>query len=156
LIVFLTAVTAILAFLALRLALASPPAAVPTPGSRLTLRNGTIYLLKEPPQISGTRVIFTTMDGRMFSMDESEIATIGAVPKAPPVARHYDEEDSRQLGAIARQQRDARGKRAEVAPRAPARRKTPKPPRVSRTPRPHARPRPTPVAGRVDGTTSPG
>ena len=71
-------------------------------------------------------MVFTTIDGTMFSLDESEVASIGSAPAATPAQRRYDQEDSRNLGAIARQQRDAQGKRAEVAPR-PARKATPKP-----------------------------
>lgn len=150
--------TPLLSLLALALTLSMSPSAgpaaaptqVPAPGSRLTLRNGTTYLLKEPPQISGTRVIFTTMDGRSFSMDESEIDTIGAAPRPTAAPRRYDQEDSHALGAIARQQRETRGKRAEVAPRAPVRKKTPRP---SRTPRPR---RTSPARGRAGDTASPG
>jgi hypothetical protein len=119
--------------------LALQPAATTTPAAaaRLTLRSGITYLLKESPRISGTRVIFTTQDGRMFSMDESEIESIGEPPKPTVTPRRYNTQDSHALGAIARQQREARGKRAEVAPRA-ARppRKTPKPGRPRRTPTP--------------------
>lgn len=123
--------------------------------SRLVLRNGTVYLLKEPPRISGTRVVFTTLEGKMFSLDESEVASIGAAPAPTPFVRRYDQEDSRALGAIARQQRDARGKRAEVAPRAASRQRTParaKTPKPSRS----VRPRPTPRASPGAGTKSPG
>jgi hypothetical protein len=101
-------------------------AAAAEPASRLVLKNGTVYLLKEPPRISGTRVVFTTIDGTLFSLDESEIASIGSAPAPTPAQKRYDQEDSRNLGAIARQQRDAKGQRAEVAPR-PARKATPKP-----------------------------
>lgn len=104
-------------------ALAPPPDTAP--GTRLTLRNGTVYILKEPPRITGTRVVFTTADGQLLSLDESEIQSIGSTPAPTPSPKRYDQEDSRALGAIARQQRDAKGRRAEVAPRAaPAKRAT--------------------------------
>ena len=101
-------------------AVAPPPEA---PGTKLTLRNGTVYILKEPPRITGTRVVFTTTDGRLLSLDESEIQSIGSVPAPTPPPRRYDQEDSRALGAIARQQRDAKGRRAEVAPREASRKR---------------------------------
>jgi hypothetical protein len=115
---------------------------------RLTLRNGTVYLLREPPRISGKRVIFTTQDGRVFTMDQSEIETVGAAPRPTPTPRRFDSGDSHALGAIARQQRERRGKKAEVAPRQAVRRPTPIPPR-------HPRPRPSP-SGPAAGKTSPG
>lgn len=146
---------AIAVVLAAGLARAPRLEAAPEPGSRLVLKNGTVYLLKEPPRISGTRVVFTTVDGKMFSLDESEVSSIGSAPAATPVPRRYDQQDSRALGAIARQQRDARGKRAEVAPRgassAPKKAKpkaqTKKPASKPKTTSKSARPRPTPRAG---------
>lgn len=127
-----------------------PPAAGGT--TRLTLRNGTVYLLKEPPRISGTRIVFTTLDGRVFMMDQSEIEGVGAAPRPTVTPKKYDTGDSRALGAIARQQRDRQGKRAAVAPRSAVRRPT-------RTPRPRVRPaptpRPAPTSG-ASGKTSPG
>jgi hypothetical protein len=134
-------------------------AAPPDPGSRLVLKNGTVYLLKEPPRISGTRVVFTTVDGKLFSLDESEVASIGSAPAPTPVPRRYDQEDSRALGAIARQQRDAKGKRAEVAPRAARRTTTPKSDAKSSKPKvrsKRSRPKPTPRAAPGGGTGSPG
>ncbi|MEO8431440.1 MAG: hypothetical protein ABI592_08025 [Acidobacteriota bacterium] len=121
------------------LTVAPGPAAPSSPGgpSRIVLRTGTEYLLKEPPRISGTRVIFTTTDGKTFSMDEKEIDSIGAAPRTAVAPKRYDVEDSTQLGAIARQQRDARGKTAEVAPRKP------RPPRSAKSSK---RPRMGPTA----------
>ncbi len=127
----------------------SPPASADGPAnptSRLTLRNGIVYLLAEPPRISGKRVVFTTMDGQMYSMDQSEVQSISAAP--PPTrtpAHSYSTQDSRALGALARQDREARGLKAEVAPRrAPASKKSraPAPKRsarkAGRTPTPKA------------------
>jgi len=118
-------------------------AASPEGASRLVLKNGTVYMLKEPPRISGTRVVFTTVEGNVLSLDESEVASIGAAPASPPAAKKYDQEDSKNLGAIARQQRDARGKPAEVAPRAPSHKKTPKPPSPKAKPTKTPKPKPT-------------
>ena len=117
----------------LSLALAAP-AAEPGP-PRLTLKNGTVYRLKEPPRIAGGRIVFETLDGKVFSIAESEVAAIGMAP--PPTATpRYSTQDSRALGGIARQQRSRRGKSAEVAPRPPR--------RPSKTPGPRRRP-PTPT-----------
>jgi len=122
---------------------ASPaPTATPAP-MRLTLKNGTVYILREPPRISGRLVIFTTMDGRAFSMDQSEIETVGAVPRVSPTPRRYNVEDSHALGAITRQEREHQGKKAEVAPKQNVKHPTPTPghsrPRRSPTPTPTAR-----------------
>lgn len=121
----------------------SEPASAPT---KLTLRNGTVYLLKEPPRISGTRIIFTTLEGKLYMLDQSEIEAVGAMPRPTVAPKRYDIEDSRQLGAIARQRRAATGRRAEVAPRSPVKRPV-------RTPRPGVRVSPT---ARASGKTSPG
>ena len=87
---------------------------------RLTLKNGTVYILREPPRISGRLVIFTTMDGHAFSMDQNEIEAVGVVPRVSPTPRRYNVEDSHALGAITRQEREHQGKKAEVAPAAVA------------------------------------
>jgi hypothetical protein len=107
---------------------------------KLVLKNGTVYLLKEPPRFVGSRVVFTTTDGKLLSLDESEIASIGG-GEPTPVPNRYDQEDSRALGAIAREQRDAKGKNAEVAPYSPPKR-TPKP---AKTPAPKPKPKPKPT-----------
>ncbi|MEP6768087.1 MAG: hypothetical protein ABJC61_05420 [Acidobacteriota bacterium] len=119
-----------------------PEAPSPAPTSRLTLRNGTVYLLREPPRVSGSRVVFTTMDGQLYSMDQSEIESIGAPRPTRTPRPYYSTEDSRALGALARRDREARGLRAEVSPRrapaarnrAPSKKRTRKPARVT-TPR---------------------
>ncbi|MCA1581904.1 MAG: hypothetical protein LC796_11035 [Acidobacteria bacterium] len=76
------------------------------------------------------------MDGQLYSMDQSEIESIGAAPRATRTPRpFYSTEDSRALGALAKRDREARGLKAEVAPRrapaggkrAPARKRTRKP-----------------------------
>ena len=94
------------------------PAAPANPVSRLTLRNGTVFLLIEPPRITGSRVVFTTMDGQIYSMDQNEVESISAAPRPTRTPAHsYSVQDSRALGALARQDREARGLKAEVAPR---------------------------------------
>ena len=102
-----------LAALLVSVMLAASPEAGPP---KLTLKNGTVYRLKEPPRIAGGRIVFETVDGKVFSIAESEVATIGPAPSPTPTPR-YSVQDSRALGAIARQQRARRGKSAEVAPR---------------------------------------
>ncbi len=105
--------------------------------SRLTLRNGTVYLLTEPPRVTGTRVVFTTMDGQSYSMHQSEIESIAAAPRPTRTpANSYSIQDSRALGALARQDREARGLKAAVAPaRAPAAKKRARKPASKPTPR---------------------
>lgn len=112
-------------------ALVSPVAA--SGPTRLTLKNGTVYQLREPPRISGRRIVFQTVDGKVFSIAESEVATIGSAPPPPTATPKYSSQDSRALGAIARQQRARKGKAAEVAPKPPSARK--RPPSVRRRPR---------------------
>jgi hypothetical protein len=118
----------------------APEAPTPTPAPmRLTLKNGTVYVLREPPRISGSRVIFTTMDGRAFSMDQSEIEAVGVAPRPTPAPKRYDSGDSHALGAIARQEREHNGKKAEVAPGRTVKHPTP-------TPSHRRKPRPSPTA----------
>ena len=119
------------------------------PPMRLTLRNGTVYLLREPPRISGTRVIFTTrMAGRSpWTRARSRRSAPFRGRAATP--RRYDSEDSHALGAIARQQREPRGKKAEVAPRPPVKRSD------ADSRHPTRRPAPSPP-GPAAGKTSPG
>ena len=120
------------------------PLASPAPATtRLTLKDGTVYILKEPPQVSGGRIVFTTIDGKVLSAKQDDVQSIGAVPKPTAGPPKYNPQDSRALGAIARQEREREGKTAEVAPRAarkatPASKKTTskKPPRGTPTPRP--------------------
>jgi hypothetical protein len=117
------------------------PLASPSPATRLLMKDGTVYILKEPPQFSGGRIVFTTVDGRVLSAKQDDVQSIGAVIKPTPTPR-YSSQDSRALGAIARQQRDKEGKTAEVAPR-PTRRDTVTPKKASRrTPTPRPTPRP--------------
>jgi hypothetical protein len=84
--------------------------------TRLVMKDGTVYTLKEPPQVSGNRLIFTTVDGRTLSAKQDDVQSIGAAPKPPPPAPTYMPQDSRALGAIARQDREREHKVAEVAP----------------------------------------
>jgi hypothetical protein len=80
------------------------------------MKDGTVYTLKEPPQVSGNRLIFTTVDGKTLSAKQDDVQSIGAAPKPPPAAPTYNPQDSKALGAIARQDRERLHKEAEVAP----------------------------------------
>ena len=128
----------------------------PTPVPRMTLKNGTVYLLREPPRISAGRITFTTLDGRVYSLAESDVDSIGFVPTPTPAPRvTYSSQDSRALGAIAREQREQRGVGAAVAPASAATPRASKPARrvrPTRTPRPAPSRTPAPAAG----TKSPG
>lgn len=92
------------------------PLALPDSLTRLVMKDGTVYTLKEPPQMSGNRFIFTTVDGKTLSVRQDEVQSIGAAPKPPPPAPTYMPQDSRALGAIAREDRERQHKVAEVAP----------------------------------------
>lgn len=94
------------------------PLASPAPDTRLVMKDGSVYLLKEPPQVSGGRLVFTTVDGKVLSAKQDDVQSIGAAPKPTPSPPKFNPQDSRALGAIARQQRDRNGKTAEVAPHA--------------------------------------
>ena len=115
-------------FLALPLcALLAGPA--PTPAPRLTLRDGRVFQLQAPPRTEGGRVLFTTTDGKAYSLDASEVqsfVSLPATPTHPP--RTYNPQDSRDLGAIARQQRADAGKTTDLSSSSPS-------PRPTRTPK---------------------
>lgn len=95
--------------------------------------------LKESPRIAGGRIVFTTVEGRIYSLAESEVLSIGAEPTPTPTPRVVNPLDSHNLGAIARQERQKTGKKAEVAVRAapaPKPAKTLRPLKRTPTPRP--------------------
>jgi hypothetical protein len=111
----------------------------------MKLKDGRVMRLKEAPRISGGRIVFTTVEGRTYSLAESEVLSIGAEPTPTPTPRVVNPLDSHNLGAIARQERQKTGKRAEVAvrptpapkpPPAPKPARTPGPPKRTPTPRP--------------------
>jgi hypothetical protein len=99
----------------LLLSLWLPQAAAAQP-TRLLMKDGTSYLLKEPPQFSGGRIVFTTVDGKVLSVKQDDVQSIGVAPK-PTSTPSYDIEDSRALGAITRDERNRAGKEAEIAPK---------------------------------------
>jgi hypothetical protein len=105
--------------------------AAAAPPTRMTLKDGTVYVLREPPRLAGTRLVFTTQDGKVYSIDEKEVDAIGTPATPTPSVRGHNPLDSHALGAIARQQRARKGKAALVAPRGegPARPRPKTPPK---------------------------
>ncbi|MGE5275866.1 MAG: hypothetical protein ACM3SU_02630 [Acidobacteriota bacterium] len=100
----------------------------PTPPPTLTLRDGRVYQLREPARTEGGRVVFTTVEGKTYSLDPSEVKSMVLSPPTPTrVPREYNPQDSRALGAIAREQRATTGKTTDLSAPHP-------------TPRPSARP----------------
>ena len=83
----------------------------------MILRDGRVMRLKEAPRIAGGRIVFTTVEGRTYSLAESEVLSIGAEPTPSPTPRVINPLDSRNLGAIARQERQKTGRKPEVAAR---------------------------------------
>ena len=80
----------------------------------LVMKSGEKYQLKAPATHKNGRVTFTTTANRLLSVSESEVAReIAGPPPTPP--KQINRTDSRQLGALARQQREERGQSAPVA-----------------------------------------
>ena len=103
----------VLAPLVLITALADSPAQLP---AQMRLKDGTVYRLKEPPYLKDGRFIFTTTNGQVFSLSEKEVDEIKLLSPTPVPRAAPNPQDSRELGAIARQERRKTGKRAPVAP----------------------------------------
>jgi hypothetical protein len=101
------------ALLCLLAALADGPITVP---AHVRLKDGTIYQLREPPYLTGGRYVFTTTDGRVLSITASEVAEVRLLSPTPTPRPVPNAQDSRQLGAVAKQQRSAKGSHALVAP----------------------------------------
>jgi hypothetical protein len=121
-------------------ALAAPPA--PTPLPRLTLRDGRVFELTAAPRTEAGRVIFTTKEGKTYSLPASEVQSFVDVPPTPTrVPSGYNPQDSRALGAIARQERAKTGKKTDLSASAASTSTTPphaktKAPKKTRTPAP--------------------
>jgi len=144
--------TSLLLALPLWALLAGP---APTPPPILTLRDGRVYQLKEPARTEGGRVVFTTVEGKTYSLPSSEVKSMVVSPPTPTRApREYNPQDSRALGAIARQQRATTGKTTDLSAPHPTPRPTARPTKKHppKTPSASAR-RPTPA--RAARTPSP-
>lgn len=118
---------------------------VPTPPPTLTLRDGRVFQLKEPPRAEGDRVVFTTTDGKSYSLPSSDVRSFVPLPPTPTrPPRTYNPQDSRALGAIARQQRAETGKTTDLSETPPTPRPT-RPPktRTKSTPAPSSKKTPT-------------
>ncbi len=132
--------------------------AAPTPPPTLTLKDGRTFHLQAPAHFETGRVIFTTTEGKTYSLSASDVRSEIEHPPTPtPTPRVYNPMDSQNLGAIARQQRAETGKTTELSaphptahphsttrtPKAGTKgatsRRTPRTPRATRTPTPAAR-----------------
>ncbi len=135
--------------LLLLLPLSALLAAAPTPPPTLTLKDGRVFELKSPPRYEAGRVIFTTTEGKTYSLNESEVKSFVGEPPTPtraPVT--YNPQDSRALGAIARQERANTGKSTDLsASTSPRSTRPPKTPTAKRT----KSPRPTRTPTRPPG-----
>lgn len=80
----------------------------------LTMKTGERYELAQAPKHRNGMVSFTTKEGRFLTVKQSEVASEQTiVPPAPK--QKLDRTDTKQLGAIAREQRAERGIDADVA-----------------------------------------
>ena len=123
--------------LALALSLGLLFASASQPPTIMKLKDGRVIRLKEPPKIAGGRIVYTTLEGRTYSLAESDVLSIGLEPTPTPTPRVLNPMDSHNLGAIAQQERATTGKRAEVAS------KTTQTPKPTRAPKKTPTPRPT-------------
>ncbi|MBC8646381.1 MAG: hypothetical protein H7X85_04410 [Thermoanaerobaculia bacterium] len=77
-------------------------------------------MLRAPARQVGKRFVFQTRDGRVYSVETTEVQSTGVPPRPTPGPPRWNRHDSRALGAIVRNERNRKGKAVEVAPR-PAR-----------------------------------
>ena len=101
----------------------------------LTMKSGERYDVPQPPKHRGGMVSFTTKDGRFLTVKQSEVAREETVVPVEE-KKKLDRTDTKQLGAIAREQRAERGIDADVAgkpsaEKAPPPEKSPAPPKKS-------------------------
>lgn len=122
--------------LAVVFALAASPTPSSHPATIMKLKDGRVMHLTAPPKISGGRIVFTTTDGHTYSLQESDVMSIGLEPTPTPTPREINPLDSHNLGAIAREQRSQTGKKAEVASKITSTPKPTRPPKKTPTPRP--------------------
>jgi len=109
----------------------------------MKLKDGRIMKLNAPPRIAGGRIVFTTVEGRTYSLAESEVLSIGAEPTPTPTPKVLNQLDSHNLGAIAREERQKTGKTTEVAVRSTP---GPRPTRTHQAPKRTPTPTPRPPA----------
>jgi len=100
--------------IALVFCLAAPLAAPLAAEVVLTMKSGERYEVPQPPKHRNGMVSFTTKDGRFLTVKQSEVAKEETVVPAEP-KKKLDRTDTRQLGAIAREERAERGIGAAVA-----------------------------------------
>src|ERR1700730_10917464 len=82
----------------------------------LRLKDGTIYRLQSPPHLSAGRFVFTTSDGQLLSLAETEVDEIRLMPPNSDARAALKPHDSHSLGAIARQERRNKGKYTLISP----------------------------------------
>jgi hypothetical protein len=80
----------------------------------LTMKSGERYELPQPPRHRNGMVSFKTKDGRFLTVKQAEVAREETVVPVV-VTKKADQTDTRQLGAVAREQRAERGIEADVA-----------------------------------------
>lgn len=98
------------------LALLAATAMTASAQTTLILRSGEHYDLKGPAQIRKGMVTFTTTDGRFLSVKKADIAQeVKTEPKS--TRRALDGTDKRELGEIARENRQEKGVSAPVDPK---------------------------------------
>lgn len=83
----------------------------------LVMKSGEKYQLKAPATHKNGMVTFTTTANRLFSVKESEVAKEISGP-APAPKKQINRTDSRQLGAIAREQNEEKGRVSPVTGKA--------------------------------------
>ncbi|HET9794853.1 MAG TPA: hypothetical protein VFS34_10350 [Thermoanaerobaculia bacterium] len=101
----------------------------------LTMKSGERYDVPQPPKHRSGMVSFTTKDGRFLTVKQSEVAREETVVPVEE-KKKLDRTDTKQLGAIAREQRAERGIDADVAGKPSAEKasppeKSPAPPKKS-------------------------
>ena len=84
--------------------------------AQIRLKDGSVYNLQSPPHLTGGRFVFKTSDGRLLSLAETEVDEIRLLPPSTAPRAALNPQDSHALGAIARQQRHASGKRTLLSP----------------------------------------
>ena len=82
----------------------------------IRLKDGTVYRLQSPPHLTSGRFVFTTSDGQLLSLAESEVDEIRLTPPNSDSRAALNPHDSHALGAIARQQRRTKGRYTLIAP----------------------------------------